>query len=164
MSGVLVADTSALVSLATVGLLDTLLSEFDIATTETVVAELEDTASYDDRHGHAAGVVLHNLDRLTVHGVEEGFESSRVDAGEGSCATLANDLDAAFLLTDDLRALPELQRLVDARVALSPIVLRALVERGVLERKAALEKLEQLGGHRGWLGAPIYRRARTLFD
>ncbi|MFB6143236.1 MAG: hypothetical protein ABEJ30_07840, partial [Halorientalis sp.] len=76
----------------------------------------------------------------------------------------ANDLDAAFLLTDDLRALPELQRLVDARVALSPIVLRALVERGVLERKAALEKLEQLGGHRGWLGAPIYRRARTLFD
>lgn len=67
-------------------------------------------------------------------------------------------------MTDDLRALPELQSLVDARVAISPIVLRALVERTVLDEAAALNRLETVAESRDWLEAPIYRRARSLFD
>jgi predicted nucleic acid-binding protein len=160
----IVTDTSALISLASIDLLDTFLAEFDIYTTETVVGELEDTAEYDDRHGRAANDVLETLDAVTVHRVEDGFGSSRVDAGEGSCALLTNELDAAFLITDDLRALPELQNLVDAKVAISPIVLKALIKRDVLERAEAVEKLERLAANRDWLGAPIYRRAQKLFD
>ena len=38
----LVVDTSALVSPSTVDLLPTVLTEFDVQTTETVMAELED--------------------------------------------------------------------------------------------------------------------------
>lgn len=70
----------------------------------------------------------------------------------------------SFLLTDDLRALPELKVSTDAQVALSPIVLRALVERGVLGSDDARNRLDRLAASRGWLGAPIYRRARRLFD
>jgi rRNA-processing protein FCF1 len=37
----IVADTSALISIAAINLLDTFLTEFDIHTTETVIEELE---------------------------------------------------------------------------------------------------------------------------
>lgn len=160
----LVADTSALVSLASVELAATLLDEFDVHTTETVRAELSETAAYDDRHGDAATAVLAQADRLTVHRVEDPFESSRVDAGEGGCALLTRSIDAEFLLTDDLRALPELRTVADARVAISPVVLRALVERGVLEQESARERLDELAEQRDWLGAPIYRRGRELLE
>jgi len=160
----IVADTSALVSLASIDLLDTLLSEFDVHTTETVVNELEATSDYDDTHGHAAQTVLDNTESITVQRVDGTLESSRIDEGEGSCALCCRDVDAAFLLTDDLHALPELQTAVDAQVAISPIVLKALVKRDVLEREAALGKLDDLAAQRSWFGQPIYRRAKNLFE
>lgn len=160
----IVADTSALISLATVGLLDAFLTEFDVHTTEKVIEELEDTGEYDDAHGKAAETSLDHLDQITVHQVDGALESSRVDPGEGSCALLTNKIDAEFLITDDLRALPELQHVADAKAAISPIVLRAFVKRGVLEHEAALNKLGELAEQRDWLGAHIYRRAKNLFD
>lgn len=160
----IVADTSALVSLATVDVLDTVLVEFEVHTTETVVEELEDTADYEDRHGEAARVVLDDRDRFESHEMAETLESSRIDSGEGSCALLTRRLDAEFLLTDDLRALPELQTASDAEVAISPIVLKALVQREVLERDRAREKHDALARRRSWLGRPIYTRARELFE
>lgn len=160
----IVADTSALISLASIDLLEIFLTEFNVHTTALVVEELEDTAGYDDRHGDAAQTVRDGLDRITIHQTKGAFESSRVDHGEGSCAQLTTDLDADFLVTDDLRALPELQQVVDAKVAISPIVLKALVQRDVLEHADALAKLDELAKQRDWLGAPIYRRAKTLFE
>jgi len=160
----IVADTSSLVSLATADSLDLFLIEFDIHTTEIVLEELEDTSQYNDPHGEAAKHVLQNRDRMTVHEVEnQEFQSSRIDKGEASCIILTQELKADFLITDDLRALPEIQTIVDNRVAISPIVLKALVQRGVLEREEALAKLEELAETRDWLGAPIYRRAQQLF-
>lgn len=160
----IVADTSALVSLATVDVLDTVLAEFEVHTTEPVVEELEDTADYEDRHGEAARAVLDDRDRFESHEMAETLESSRIDSGEGSCALLTRRLDAEFLITDDLRALPELQAASDAEVAFSPILLKALVKRDVLETERALTKLDRLAEQRSWLGQPIYRRARDLFE
>jgi len=160
----LVADTSALVSLATVETVGVVLAEFEVHTTETVVAELEDTAEYDDRHGAAARTGLDARDEFETHEIDEPLASSRIDPGEGSCAVLTNRLDAEFLLTDDLRALPELQTASDAEVAISPIVLKALVEREVLETDEAREKIERLAERRSWLGQPIYQRAVGLFE
>lgn len=160
----IVADTSALVSLASVDCLDTLLTEYEVHTTRLVLGELEATAGYEDAHGEAARTVLTHADELEVHDIDPEVTTSRIDDGESSTAALANDLGADFLITDDLRALPELEPLVDARVAISPIVLKAFVERGVLDHEAAVTKLEALAETRDWLGAPIYRRARNLFD
>ena len=160
----IVADTSALISLASIDLLDIFLAEFEVHTTELVLNELENTAGYDDRHGDAAQSVLDNLERITTHHTNGEFQSSRVDRGEGSCALLAKELDADFLITDDLRALPELRTVAESKVAISPIVLKALVQRGVLTQADALEKLDELAAQRDWLGAPIYRRATRLFE
>lgn len=161
----IVADTSALVSLATTELLELVLDEFDVHTTQTVCNELENTAAYEDSHGDAAQTILDNRKRLTVHQVEQpSIESSRIDTGEATCIALVAESNAAFLITDDLRALPELQALIDARVAISPIVLRALVTRGVLSREEAKDHLATMAETRDWLGAPIYRRAQRLFE
>lgn len=161
----IVADTSALISLTTADCLGLLLDEFDVQMTATVIAELEETATYDDPHGDAATDILDHRDRLTVYTVENDIpETSRIDRGEGSCVVLSDQHSADFLVTDDLRALPELQQLTDAKVAISPIVLKALVNRGVLEREEAVQRLDQVAETRDWLGAPIYRRAQQLFN
>jgi predicted nucleic acid-binding protein len=161
----IVADTSALISLTTADCLTLVLDEFEVHTTATVLDELEQTAAHDDPHGAAATRVVDRQHRFTVHDIDEDIpESSRIDRGEGSCIVLANRLSADFLLTDDLRALPELQHLTDAQVAISPIVLKALMNRGVLEREDAIQRLDQLAATRDWLGAPIYRRAKQLFE
>lgn len=161
----IVADTSALISLATTDVLETVLDEFELHTTEAVVTELEETASYDDQHGTAAAAVLEALDCVTVHESEDAsLETSRIDQGEASCLALEAALEPAFLLTDDLRALPELQALSNAQVAISPIVLRALVKRDVLTNEEARNQLATLIRTRDWLGTPIYRRALELFE
>lgn len=160
----IVADTSALVSLTVVDTLDAVLAEFEVHTTETVVGELEDTGEYDDRHGDAAREVLDGRSEFEIHGIEGTLESSRIDRGEGTCALLTGRIDAEFLVTDDLRALPELQTASDAEVAISPVVLKALVEREVIDSEEALEKVDRLAERRSWLGQPIYTRARRLFE
>jgi predicted nucleic acid-binding protein len=161
----IVLDTSALISLATADALSLVTREFDSCTTDLVLEELESTAEYDDVHGRAACEVLDERKRLSVHETAEpAFESSRVDAGEGSCVALVREHDADFLVTDDFRALPELRNLVDAQVAISPILLKALEKRGVLDRADARNRVERLAENRDWLGTPIYRRARALFE
>lgn len=161
----LVVDTSAFVSLEIAAVLDSVLTEYDVHTTEYVLTELETTAEYDDVHGRAARTALDQIEDVTVHDVgEAAFQTSRIDAGEATCVALADDCEANYLVTDDLRALPELQRVTDARVAISPILLCALVRREVLTAEEAREKLEAVATSRDWLGAPIYRRARRLFE
>lgn len=161
----IVVDTSSFITLATAELLPLVLNEYDVHTTGTVFEVLTETAEYDDSHADAASAALEHEAEITVHEVENSeFQSSRVDAGEGSCAVLTRNVDAAFLITDDLRSLPELQTLAAAKVAISPILLKALVQRGALSRGEALEKLDQAAENRDWIGAPIYRRARRLFD
>lgn len=161
----LVLDTSAFVSLAVADTLEDLFGEFDVRTTERVIEELEATAEYDDPHGTGAAAVLGRDGEPTVHEVGvPTFESSRIDEGEASCVAICERLDPAFLVTDDLRALPELQALVQSRVAISPIVLRALVKRGRIDDQEARARLQRLAATRDWLGAPIYRRAERLFE
>lgn len=161
----IVVDTSSLVTLATADLLTMVLDEYDVHTTDAVLTELEETAEYDDEHGAAAQTVLDTRIQLSVHETSgQEFQSSRIGGGEGSCALLAREHDADFLITDDLRALPELQTLTTSQVAITPILLKALVQRNQLSEERALQKLDEMAESRDWLGAPIYRRARQLFD
>lgn len=161
----IVADTSALISLTAADTLDLLLDEFDVHTTETVIEELEDLASYEDETAEHAQKVLDRKERIKIHEVDTPeHQSSRIDEGEGSCIQLTRNAQADFLITDDLRALPELQTLTETRIAISPIVLKTLVERGVIAREEALGRLDDAAEERDWLEGPIYRRARGLFD
>jgi len=112
----IVADTSALISLASCDTLDLFFDEFDAGTTKTVVEELEELAEHEDRAAENAKEILGQTGRFTIHDVEaQRFQSSRIDEGEGSCVKLSHKTEAKFLITDDLRALPELQTLTETR-------------------------------------------------
>lgn len=161
----IVVDTSPFISLSVGDVLDIVLDEYAVHTTQHIHDELLDTAAYDDIHGEAADAVLGSVASITVHQrTDPTIETSRIDTGEASCIELSNSENAAFLITDDLRALPELQALTDAQVAISPILLRALVTRDALAATDAEERLDQIARSRDWLGAPIYRRAEKLFE
>lgn len=160
----LVVDTSAFLSLASVKTLETVLDEHSVHTTETVFEELEETAEYEDLHGKAAQRVIELSSKFQVSSVKtEDFESSRIDRGEYSCVVLADRLETEFILTDDFRALPELKSLVDCQVAISPIMLKALVKKDRITEKEAKEKLDKLAESRNWIGSPIYRHAKDIF-
>lgn len=163
----LVVDTSAFVSLGIGEVLDVVIDEFEVVTTETVRDELRETAAYDDRHGEAAGRALEltgNIDVVDVADDDGHVVTSRIDEGEASCVLTVREIDAEFLITDDYRALPELRAAVDSQVALSPILLRALVKRDALGEAEARSTFETISEKRDWLEAPIHRYARELFE
>lgn len=69
---------------------------------------------------HYEDVCLLPLTRNDVHkGEDTSLEPSRIDCGEASCLALERDLQPAFFLTDDIRALPELEALANANVVIS---------------------------------------------
>ncbi|MFB6283601.1 MAG: hypothetical protein ABEK59_06665 [Halobacteria archaeon] len=161
----IVVDTSALVTLSTAGTVEIVSEEFDVHTTQTVISELSSTAEYRDIHGKAAEKVLEFSSGITVHGTEDlDFESSRVDRGEASCAVLTRQKEFEFLVSDDLRAVPELQNLSDAKLVISPVLLKALVKREVLGKEKSKEIVEEMAENRDWLGSPIYRKAKRIFE
>lgn len=161
----IIADTGALLSLSTVEILDTVLEQFQVHTTREVIQELEQTEQGDDELATAASVVIEKREKLEIHRVKSRrFQSSRVDAGEASCAALTREIEAEFLLTDDLHAIGELRRTSSARVVITPVVLKALVKRGELDRQRAGELVDMLAEKRGWLGTPIYSRAKSQLD
>ena len=161
----LVVDTSAFISLAVGGAIEETVDEFHVITTRSVMRELEQTADYDDRHGSgAADVAARRASFEVVDANGERFVTSRIDAGEASCVAAARELDADFCVTDDYRALPEIEALVTAPVVVSPIVLRALVKRERLTEEDARAIFERIAEGRDWLGAPIHRYASHLFE
>lgn len=157
----IVVDTSALISLAMINQLSPFLNTFDVHTTATVINELQDTSTIDDPSGRAARKALGHKETLAVHTIKRTLTSSRIDEGEGSCVLLTRQKQAKFLITDDIRALPELQQLTEATVAISPIVLKAMVKLNMLKKQEAKQLVEELTETRNWLGAPIYHRAQV---
>ena len=161
----IVVDTSAFVSLAVGDVIETVVAEFEVVTTRAVWTKLDETAAYDDVHGRGAETTQSVGEQVQVMDVDgAAYVTSRIDGGEASCVAAVDETEAAFLITDDYRALPELQVLVGAEVALSPIVLRALVKRGVLTEDEARGVVDVIADQRDWLGAPINRYARQLFE
>jgi len=68
------------------------------------------------------------------------------------------------LLTDDFRALGEIEKQIGEMVVLSPIILKVLTLRGIIDKRQALTKLDEMAERRDWLGRPIYRYAKKYFE
>jgi len=161
----LVLDTSAFISLGICDCVEILLEKFDVHTSGAVMDELEELSAYDDLEGDVAETWLERKDLLKVHEVGEAgeFDHGKIDRGEGSCAVLARKMNAEFLITDDVRALPLLKNIASTKVVISPIVLKALVKRGMMSNDEGKEKLEKLIEKRDWFETPIYERSLELF-
>lgn len=150
-----VADTSALVSLGTVAdhessPLDILIASHGVVLPEHVVSELRDTAAYGDTAGMAAAAVLDRLDSVTVREVVLDDEFP-LDDGENAAVTLANDLDATQLVCDEFNRLALVHAsLATTRLVTTPTLLIALVHNGELDVSAAVDLLSAIREARRW--------------
>lgn len=165
-----VADTSALVSLGTVANrdpnpLDVLLGAHEVAVPERVVGELADTAEYDDPSGAAAEAVIGRRSALDVRPgrLEDSFP---LDAGENAAVALANDLGAAQMVCDEFAQLALVHAsLAETRLVTTPSLLLVLVRNGRFDAETAIDLLDAMSDARSWEGNAYVERARaTLRD
>lgn len=166
---ILVADTSGLVSLGIVAgegtnPLALCIERYGVLAPDIVVDELEDVASYDDEHGHAASAVLQHTDSVTTRSVSLDSEFP-LDDGENAAVTLANETDAALLLCDEFNRLGLIHAsLADTRLVTTPTLLSVLVRQGQLDSDQALELLDSMSEVRSWKNNSYVQRARSLLS
>jgi predicted nucleic acid-binding protein len=162
----LVADTSALVSLGTVAddspnPLDILLESHAVVVPEQVVDELAETASYDDRSGVAAQAVLDRRAAFEVRSVELD-EAFPLDDGENAAVTLANEIEAVQMLCDEFNRLALVHAsLAETRLVTTPILLTALVRNDTISPDAAETFLAEMGTARSWSSNSYVERAES---
>ncbi|AEN06194.1 hypothetical protein [Halolamina sp.] len=162
----IVADTSALVSLGTVAdsspnPLDLLLDSHTVVVPAPVVAELTETASYDDASGRAAQAVLDRQSAFEVRSVELD-ETFPLDDGENAAVTLANEIDAVQLLCDEFNRLALVHAsLAETRLVTTPILLTALVRNEAISPDAADEFLTEMSDARSWSSNSYVERAKA---
>ena len=65
-----ILDTSALISLESINILDEVSQSFSITTTNSVIKELEEFAKYDDRYGKIAKNILRIKSKFTIESCE----------------------------------------------------------------------------------------------
>ncbi|KTG11367.1 hypothetical protein AUR64_03670 [Haloprofundus marisrubri] len=165
----IVADTSALVSLGTVGdattnPLDILLESHELLLPEQVLEEVAETASYDDASGVAAQAVLDRKNVFEVRLVKLD-ETFPLDDGENAAVTLANEVNASQLLCDEFNRLALIHAsLVDTRLVTTPILLTALVRNGVLSPNSADQFLEKMSDTRSWSANSYVARAKATLQ
>lgn len=165
----LVADASALVSLGIVAddepdPLELCLSSYDVIIPAVVIEELQEIASYQDVHGHAATAVLDRTDGLETRTVDLDAEFP-LDDGENAAVTLANDLGVSLLLCDEFTQLALIHAsLADTRLVTTPTLLSVLVQTGQLSATNARILLDDISDARSWDTNSYVQRARSLLE
>ena len=162
----IVADTSALVSLGTVAdhspnPLDLLLGSHTVVVPGQVVDELTETASYDDASGRTAQAVLDRRSAFEVRSVELD-ETFPLDDGENAAVTLANEIEAVQLLCDEFNRLALVHAsLAETRLVTTPILLTALVRNEAISPDTAEAFLAEMSDARSWSSNAYVERAKA---
>lgn len=165
----LVADTSGLVSLGVVTdanptPLECCLDCHDLIVPQTVVAELRETASYNDTHGAAARTALDARVRMQTESVTLD-DTFPLEDGENAAVQLANERDADLLLCDEFTQLGLIHAsLADTRLVTTPTTLSLFTRRGRLNPADAVEHLETIATVRSWETNSYVQRARSLLE
>ncbi len=156
-----VADTSAVLSLAAGDILVMALQSLDIIIPPRVEQELAGLSQNHDFVGNLAREVRSYIGKEIV--VIE--PSLRAERGEIECAYLANGLhDVEFMITDDTQALEKLEKICTKKVRFSTIIVFALYLRGKITKEQGRRILERMRVKRDWKDNLIFEQAEQLWD
>ena len=157
---VVVADTSALISLAMSGQLALAVKSVSFLVPPRVRQELREISGYRDREGRAAKRVLKLVSLGTIQlKVLKGRRRANllvdksVDLGEAECLVLAEEQNTKTILMDDIRAAYSLHSPAKAQgisLRISAAVVVELVKTGKLTKKKAVHALTQMIQRREW--------------
>ena len=164
---VLVADTSALVSLAIADSgtpVQLLFQEYDVRIPSAVVSELEDIASDDDAHADGATSVLAQIDDEHDREPDEQPDYP-LDDGETAAIALANETNAAVFLCDEYHELSTVHALLsDSRLVTTPKMVEVFTRRDVLSVDDATDILTEMVDERSWRGNSYVTQFRDRFE
>ena len=164
---VLVADTSALVSLAIADRgtpVQLLFQEYDVRIPSAVVRELEDIASYDDSHADAARRVLAQIDAEHVQEPDEQPDYP-LDDGETAAIALANETEAAVFLCDEYHELSTVHAVLsNSRLVTTPKMIEVFTHRDVLSVDDATAALSEMVDERSWRSNSYVSQFRDRFE
>lgn len=161
----IVADASGLVALGSVEAICPFVDGFHVRTTPAAMESIEGASGRHGPRGDGARATLAVRDQLgVVAPAGEPIVTSRLDRSAGSCIVLTRELDAAFYLTDERRAIHEVRKLVPGDVVTPDIGLAALVRVAGVTRQDAGFRHEALLDRRRGLDAAIGERMGALFE
>lgn len=162
-----VADTSSLLSLEFMGILDEALGIAEVHTTGIVEDELKESAGFNDEKSRIAKRVL----KLIQSGKIKRFDVKSVPYSKyvptNTCLGLCISGKIPFLITDDADAAYYLGRTAlqkGIKIRTCTAVLMELIRSGRLSRSAAKEKLEELIQKRSWEGGVLEVLARRYLE
>jgi predicted nucleic acid-binding protein len=160
-----VMDTSALISLELIGLIEKALKIIEIIIPEAVKDELKELSDYKDKEGESAKKILGLLKKGKIKVVKiknrkkaKEILSKNVDYGESECiiSCIENDIDV--LIMDDVSAAYELEGLAiskDIKLKISVAVLIELQKERVINKKQLLDSIKKLIKTREWEGGVL---------
>jgi len=152
---VIVADTSALISLAISDIFKySKLIYFKIP--KEVYRELNLIKHYKDKDGNNAKRILKNLKAWNIEVLnvieKQLFNNPLIDPGEAECLNLALENNISKIITDDMKSIPGLNDLSENRVSIytSILIPAILYSAGVLSKKKVKQIIIQISKHRQW--------------
>ena len=146
-------DTSALISLGAIKVMDDVLKLARIIITTSIIKELEEFAKYEDEYGKASKEVLKYKDKFIVKKTEIKESIEYIQKTDNELYNLAK-IRSSTLITDDIKFSRHLNGKIDTRF--STFFLTLLVSSRHLSKEKALELLEKLRGVRNWRNNIIY--------
>lgn len=154
-------DTSAFLSLESIDLLILVIKMFLVATTISVLKELEDFAQHEDVLGIIAKMVLLKKDRFIFKEVVVTERINFVSPADEELFNLSLK-ENITLITDDLKLLRHTTGKI--KRAFSTYFLTDFVHAGILTKEEALAKLEEMRNIRNWQDNIIYLSTREILE
>lgn len=167
-------DTSALISLSIVDIVDKVLKIMEIYIPNEVKIELTELNKYHDLVGFAAKRVLNfisknkiYLSKLENKGKIESVISSDIQHGEAACFLLCLENRISVLVMDDIDASYALERLAKInkiKLKISIAVIVELYKKEQITRDQLKNLIDKLVKQRGWRGGILKVLANEYLD
>ena len=154
-------DTSALISLGAIKLVDEVLALARIALTASIIKELDEFAKYDDEYGKASKEVLKYKDKLIVKETEIKESIDYIQITDNEIYNLAKRQSSA-LITDDIKFSHHVDGKIETQFSTFFLIL--LVSSRHLSKEKALELLEKLRNIRNWRNNIIYLATKNQLE
>ncbi|MEW6617846.1 MAG: hypothetical protein AB1422_00595 [bacterium] len=152
-----IIDTSALISLGLIEMIEPVLSIAEIVVPKGVIGELEDFTRYEDRLGRIAKKILTYQENFIIEEVRLKENIRYLDPVDNECYNLARDKELP-LITDDLKAI---KRIGDKILTYySTFFLITLFLLSLLNYDDVLELIEKLRTERNWRENVIYTETK----
>ncbi len=151
-------DTSALIPLGLTDLVGTILKNYQVIVTSTVIDELRNMALRNDEYGRSAAVWLKVSDLLISYEIKEEEKQPYAEQDLFSICIREN----IPLVTDDIKAMKKFGD--DLHCFFSVHIIYLLMKKGFINLQKGLISLERMKVARDWKDNQIYTIGRMLFE